>query len=103
MGQGAEPRGAGEVPTAGFTDMMMALHPYPVCYSVPIKRPPLSGAKRAQCSGTASGHAGFFCLGENPSGKEGQLMFRLHPKLYLHIILINYANGLLGHDVGLAH
>lgn len=45
---------------------------------------------------------GFFCLGENPNGKVGQLLSSLHPKLYLHIMLINYANRLLGHDVGLA-
>lgn len=90
-------------PTAGSTERV-ALHPYPACYSVPIKRAPLSGAKEAQCPGTASGHAGFFCLGENPNNRKvGQLLSSLHPKLYLHITLINYANGLLGHDVGLAH
>lgn len=62
MGQVAEPR----APTAGSTERV-ALHPYPACYSVPIKRAPLSGAKEAQCPDTASGHAGFFCLGENPN------------------------------------
>lgn len=91
MGQVADPRGAGEVPAAGSTERM-ALHPYPVCYSVPIKRAPLSGAKQAQCSGTGRGHAGFFCLGGNPNGKVGQLLSSLHPKLYLHVTLINYAS-----------
>lgn len=91
MGQVADPRGAGEVPAAGSTERM-ALHPYPVCFSDPIKRAPLSGAKQVQCPGTGSGHAGFFCLGGNPNGKVGQLLSSLHPKLYLHITLINDAS-----------
>lgn len=45
---------------------------------------------------------GFSYLGGNPNGKVGKLLSSLHPKLYLHITLINYANRLLGHGVGLA-
>lgn len=102
MGQVAEPTGTSKVPAAGSTERLaMSLHPYPACYSVPIKSAPLSGA--STCPDAGSGHARFFWLGENPNGKVGQLLSGLHPKLYLHTTLINYANHLLGHDVGLAH
>lgn len=69
---------------------------------VPIKRTPLSDVTPKQRPGAGGGHAGPFCLQGNPNGKLGQLLSTLPIKLPLNITLINYADGLLGHAVGLA-
>lgn len=47
----------------------LCLHPYFACYSVPIKRAPLSDAKQAQCPGAGSGHAGSSASEETQKGR----------------------------------